>query len=1139
MALRTDTGWIFSAQDLIAQFECDHRLQLNLSSTLGLIVKPKVEDGNLKLLQELGQLFEARRLADLQRRCKVITLSQPKHTRSGYQMAWEETKAAMEMEAEAIYQGTLYDGEFVGIVDFLILRRDEDGQVVRDSNGKAIYEPVDCKSARREKVAAVIQVGGYSNLLVKLGRPAPINVHLWLAGDSDWTGDGSKAMAVASEIEIKLRETSRSTGGLPSPLWAAPRPGCVTCTWASHCADGRRSARDLSLIQGIRSSSRERLVAAGVETIDKMARAEIEQKPARLGEQTFRNLKAQASIQLRGERGGEVLAELINEVELSRFPKTSDGDIWFDMEGDPYADAGQGLEYMFGWVILEDGKTKFDTFDAKSLDEEQKAFEDFIDFVMERWRRYPDLHIYHYADYERRALERLSQKYNSRVAELDAIFRGGLLVDMYSLIRKSIRFSTESLSIKYVEEIYGVSHGSEDVKSAKDSIIAFHSVQALIAEGDLAKASTEFEEIRSYNQKDCESTHDFDRWIRKFADQNRVLLGQTSVDPEQEIAAPSELRKKADELASMLDSNPDLPAETVKAIGLLKGALLFHEREDKVSWWRIFDAVEQDLETLSRQTGAMVIGEVTGGEWYLAPRARKPKRDLFINGDGITAEEALSGENSVALIYAQREEGMGSPSGSVRGFSNGKILSYEDGKALIEESSGPQKQEWEQLPEAIIHAPNYGVKSLQKAITSLADDVLSQGALPTSAWAALLQRESPSHITHATGTHVSDIIATLRNGIDMCVAVQGPPGTGKTFVGSHVVAELAQAGWRIGVVGQSHNVVENLIEKVIEVDPNLAVGKKPKDGAATGRIWETDDPAAWASEQTSGFVLGGTAWTFADPSIQAIGLDLLVVDEAGQFSITMTLASSVGVKRILLLGDPQQLPQVSQASHPEGAEVSALEHYAAGNKTLAEDVGFFLETTYRMHPALTKKVSALQYEGRLTSSSSVLVRNLEGVPPGVNPVPIEHRGNTTRSEEEAEAVVQIATGLLGKMWLDNHKEEAVPVTEQDVIVVAAFNDQVRTIRSFLKRNGMTGIRVGTVDKFQGQEAVVVIVSMATSSDEDLPRGIEFLLSPNRLNVAISRGKWASYIVHSPELRNITPSSVEGLLNLGGFLELVK
>ena len=1141
MAVKTDEGWIFSAHDLISQFECQHRVRLNLSSRLGLIEKPKSDDANLELLKELGQLFEQRRLNDLEKTTRVIKLPMPNHGRAGYQAAWLETKAAMEAEAPVIYQATLFDGRFVGIVDFLLLRIDHLGEIERDEAGRAIYEPVDTKSARSEKVSAVIQVGAYASLLVRLGWPKPKQVHIWLAGEKNWSGEASKAMAVAVEIENELLKATTAETSLPEPIWAEPRPSCSICEWAPICEAGRRTSRDLSLIQGIRSTTRQRLVQADIHTIDQMASADDEDRPARVGEQTFSNLRAQADIQLRAEQQGQVLAESISDLELSRYPHPSPGDIWFDMEGDPYADDGQGLEYMFGFVFLDGEKQEFKTFDALSLDEEQQAFEDFIDFVMKRWRAYPDLHIYHYADYERRAILRLSQKYNSKVAEVDAILRGGLLIDMFSLIRKSIRFSTESLSLKYVEEIYGVSHGAEDVQSAKDSIVAFHAVRALLDQNQPEAAERAYEEIRSYNQKDCESTYDFDRWIRKFAVQHGFELGQTAVAGEGEVAEPSDNELLSRKLGELLDSSTDMSEADRVAISLLRGALLFHERENKVAWWRVFDAVEQDLEVLGRQTGALVIGDLTVGEWHKTPRAKKHRRELVVSGIDIAAEDALAGEKSVVLIYEFAEPGMMSQSGGLRGFSrNCEIDDFVDGRALITEKSGDDDAFWDAQPIAVMRVAQYATGTLQAAIAQLAEEVLSTGGVPNRAWSALLKRVVPEGLTHSGAGDQENIIATLLASTDACVAVQGPPGTGKTFVGSRVVAALAKQGWRIGVVGQSHAVVENLIEKVIEVDSSVAVGKQPKD--AQGRAWEVTSGSDWAASQPAGFVLGGTAWTFASVKLWGLGLDLLVVDEAGQFSITMTLASAVGAKRILLLGDPQQLPQVSQASHPEGAEVSALEHYSAGSNTLSSEVGFFLETTFRMHPALTEKVSALQYEGRLASSPSVLVRNLEGVTPGLIPMPVNHFGNTTRSDEEAAEIVSIAKELIGKTWTGNKGGSPAPPTalnESDLIVVAAFNDQVRTVRRHLKVAGLGDVRVGTVDKFQGQEAVIVIVSMATSSDEDLPRGVDFLLSPNRLNVAVSRGQWACYLVYSPELRGITPASVPGLMSLGGFLELVR
>lgn len=255
-------------------------------------------------------------------------------------------------------------------------------------------------------------------------------------------------------------------------------------------------------------------------------------------------------------------------------------------------------------------------------------------------------------------------------------------------------------------------------------------------------------------------------------------------------------------------------------------------------------------------------------------------------------------------------------------------------------------------------------------------------------------------------------------------------------------------------------------------------------------------------------------------------LDLVVIDEAGQFALANAIACAAAARTVLLLGDPQQLPQVSQATHPEALEVSVLAHVIQGHATMPSDRGYFLDRTFRMHPVLTRAVSRLQYEGRLGSAPVTSMRSLEGVEPGVLPVPVDHDGNTTSSPEEAARVVDLVNDLLGRSWRPARDDDVLdprPLSEDDIIIVAAYNAQVRLLRRVLSDAGRHRIQVGTVDKFQGREAVVVIVSMATSSDDDLPRGIEFLLSPNRLNVAISRAQWACYLVHSPRLLEARPS----------------
>jgi uncharacterized protein len=359
-----------------------------------------------------------------------------------------------------------------------------------------------------------------------------------------------------------------------------------------------------------------------------------------------------------------------------------------------------------------------------------------------------------------------------------------------------------------------------------------------------------------------------------------------------------------------------------------------------------------------------------------------------------------------------------------------------------------------------------------------------------------------------------------------------------------VIAELVvRHGWRIGVVAQSHAAVENMLRAVLAagVEAGLEpgqVGKKPKKGDEKKPVpWTPLDTRAYGrfTGQPGGWVLGGTAWDFSNADRVPRGsLDLLVIDEAGQFSLAGTIAAAVAAERLLLLGDPQQLPQVSQGTHPEPVDGSALGWLSDGHQVLPPEFGYFLKTSWRMHPSVCAPVSALSYEGRLLSHPSD--RFVEGVEPGLHPVPVPHSLNSTSSAEEAEAVVSLVRGLLGRPFTSGGRTR--PLDQGDVIVVAPYNAQVELLRTRLGQAGLGEVPVGTVDKFQGKEAAVAVVSLAASSAQEVPRGLEFLLLANRLNVAISRAQWAAWLVYSPALTESLPTSVAGLAQLSAFITLV-
>lgn len=380
------------------------------------------------------------------------------------------------------------------------------------------------------------------------------------------------------------------------------------------------------------------------------------------------------------------------------------------------------------------------------------------------------------------------------------------------------------------------------------------------------------------------------------------------------------------------------------------------------------------------------------------------------------------------------------------------------------------------------------------------------------------------------------------------VAVQGPPGAGKTFLASHVIARLVAEGAKVGVVAQSHAVIENLMLACCArdgFDVSRAVrlrGKSVTPDAPWSEV--SDSELVELISGAGGLLFGGTVWDYvSERRVPAGSLDVLVVDEAGQFSLTNTVAAARAARSLLLLGDPQQLPQVSTGVHPYPVDVSALGWLSDGAAALDPRFGYFLGESWRMDSALCERVSWLSYDGALASAAATAGRTLRGVEPGVVSYPVEHVGCSVRSVQEAQAVVDCVRELLGREWVPAAGAEPRPLAAEDCIVVAAYNAQVDCVREALITAGLAdssgaGVRVGTVDKFQGQEAAVVLVSLA-SSRVDSGRGTGFVLSPNRLNVAVSRGQWRAVLVHSPWVARSVPQDVEEVLALSGFAGLVE
>jgi uncharacterized protein len=1208
---------------------------------------------------KLGDLHEHRVLAgliadygawDASRGTGVYCVERGTTDRADLADKHDETASALRAGADVVFQATFFDGEFLGYADFLV-KEGGDQRSGREQGGgqrgigiehaAGRYAVWDTKLARHAKVGALLQLAAYGDQLIKLGfDPAP-RVTLVLGNLEHSIHSLTDLLPVYRERRDRFRELTaahRASGATVS--WQ--QPGVGYCGRCDYCREQVAAHRDLLMVGGMTSVQRKKLIADGVTSIDALA-----ELPPEKATGSRRRLRDQARMQTSREtpdgsrtflKDGEdhtVTYKILSENALASIPAPSDGDIFFDFEGDPLwqdpATGQWGLEYLFGVIEAPlpgdppGAAPVFRPFWAHSRADERQAFLDFLAYVEERRTRYPDMHVYHYAPYEKTALRNLSLTHVAGEDIVDSWLREGVLVDLYATVRHSLRISEASYSIKKLEPLYmGVNLRSGDVKDAGASVVAYAAYCTARDGGPetQAEAAAILASISDYNEYDCLSTLRLRDWLLQLrrgtsaaADSVTASAPVPSFDagvsptaaegasivvqaPDSQVGSDEDEELTAEEkpLRAYLDSLPDdreLTADE-QAVAMVAAATGYHRRERKQFWWEHFDRLESEADHWSDQRNVFLVEDASVVSDWAPPtsRARTESRTLRLTGVMSEGSEFRAGSTwfrmfddplpdglgdvdggrtpRVPSTGSEAAQGAGAPAAGTNqdliarralsrdGIFGTLVEAVEDhpdqpGKTIItitEKSSG-RVPPYFQLPMALTPDRPIPTASIEAALAELAQLVGSTlPSLPRHPGLDILRRVPPRLVTLAAlpevvhdesgaADYVSAITAALGNLDRSYLAVQGPPGTGKTYVGSHVIASLVQRGWKVGVVAQSHAVIENMLCTAIGkacVDPGVVAKRlaQPHDVPWT---CVADEDITRLLDAEGGCLIGGTAWTMTGKCVPPGSLDLLVIDEAGQYSLANTLAVARSARRLLLLGDPQQLPQVTQGSHPQPVDASALGWLSAGHATMPPQLGYFLADSWRMHPQLCRAVSQLSYDGKLESAAAATFRQLDGVPAGVETVLVEHTGNTTCSPEEAAKIVQLAHDHIGLKWTPGKDEPGRPLEAKDILVVAAYNAQVQVIRHALDHQGLSEVRVGTVDKFQGQEAPVVLVSMACSAISEAPRGAEFLLNRNRINVAVSRGQWRAVIVRSPALTNYMPHKPSALEELGAFIGL--
>jgi predicted RecB family nuclease len=1131
---------MFSATDIAIFLACRHTATLARAESKNEITKPFFKNQTVDLLRRLGVEHEQRYLRELGEK------GGPSITQIAVGGNWKdavaETVEALRQGVDAVYQGTLLDAPWGGRSDFLVRVN------TPSALGSWSYEVVETKLARSTKATALVQLCFYSDLLARIQGVEPQWMHVVLGGTA-----APERFQVQRYIAYfrKVRGEFERAWKLEADTYPEPVEHCDVCSWFSVCDTRRRADDHPSLVAGISRNQRKALAEHSVGTVAALAKLPLPPKPKieGIGDAALLRIREQARLQVQGREQGRLIYELLDGVEddngLAALPSPSSADMFLDLESNPYV-LDQGLEYLIGIVTLPENsgvEPTYETLWSFSRPEEKKAFETFIAKVMERWKRNPQMHIYHYAPYEPTAIKRLVGRHGTCVDEVDELLRAGVFVDLYRAVRQGIRASVESYSIKRLEPLY------EFTRSVplQDANFALQSYEAAMALGnDLGQIGELLKTIEGYNRDDCLSALRLRDWLEDRRQELGARCGRelprptphSGQPPEKLSARLQEVRAITVRLLSLLPKDETQWTEEHRAIRLLAQMLEWHRREEKSAWWEYFrlcdlsdDELEEDRSALG---GLEFVGEVARIKRSIVHRYSFPPQDHAIDR-ALEVRDPRTGKSA------------------------GERVAFDERNRTIDLKLGA----FSAVPHPTALVPFDIVDStvLSDSILRIASYVADHGITGSGKFQSareLLLRTRPSvpggdaGILIGEDEQVAEAAKTLTHLLarqPSVLPIQGPPGSGKTFTGARMIVELVKQGRRVGITAVSHKVIGNLLDEVCRTaarngTPLKAVQKATEGSHCPHAAVTAEDNQGVLDALTTGSasVGAGSAWMWAREDM-ADSVDVLFVDEAGQMSLANVLALSPAATSIVLLGDPQQLDQPQRGLHPPGAEVSALGHLLNGRATIAADQGVFLTETRRLHPDVCAFTAELFYEGRLTSRPENAKQRLNAAEPlggtGLRFAPVAHTGNQNESQEEVERVAALVEGLLrtGATWTDKEgKTNALEL--HDILIVAPYNAQVSALIDRLRK----GSRVGTVDKFQGQQAAVVFYSMATSTPEDAPRGMEFLYSLNRLNVAVSRARCVAVMVASPALFQVqcrTPRQIELANAFCRYLEMAR
>lgn len=1078
--MRFDKGTLgLSPSDLTVYLACPHATTLSIGVAQGRLPKPQIDNPDAEMLWRKGNEHEQAYLAELVAEGRrVVEIDLGPD--HDYDAAVSRTIDAMRQGAEVIYQAAYVRDGWRGLADF-VLRVDRPSDL-----GDHSYEVLDTKLSRSAKPSHLLQLLFYNEEIARIQGLAPAAIHVRL-------GSGETASFRPDDFAAYYRRIrARFERFTAQPPVTSPYPcaHCSMCDFAAVCEEQWETTDHLSRVARIQRRQVDRLTESGIITLDALASLPEDASVAGITSTSLAKIRAQAALQRRRTTERPIVEVLPPEAGtgFALLPDSSPGDLFFDIEGHPFWDPSGGLEYLWGVIDVDD---MFDPVWAESHAEERVAFEQIVDRIRERLAAYPGMHVYHYAAYEITALRRLAGRCGSREEELDDVLRRDVFVDLYAVVRNAIRASERGYGLKDLEVFLPITREAA-IKDGGSSIVAYEQYLQ-------TKDPAVLDAIGHYNREDCISTRLLRDWLLGLKAEAVATFGAI---PVRAVEEPKPLPDVAIERAALRESVRGCNDEHGEAVALIVD---YHQRERRPAWRALFDQMEKAPEELVDDAEAIGLVEPTGEpvkekQSWVYEMTYPPQEHKLREGD--TVHDPATRERAGTISRMERDS---------------RTLWLKRGPSL---SGVP-------LPRALLPPDPYRTPDQEDALARIARSVLAGDRRYPAAESIL--RRTPFDRPVQT-TDLDELKQLVRSLDGQHLAIQGPPGSGKTWTAGHLIAAIVADGGTVGIASTSHKAIHNVLKDVEMAAAKIGLTfdgrKKSSAGNAESRYESLNVTSHDASAEMQGAqVAAGTAWLFSREEYDG-AFDYLVIDEAGQVALADALAMSTCARNVILLGDPQQLAQVVQAHHPAGTGVSVLEHLLGDDATVPPDRGVFLESTYRLHPDVCGYISECFYEGRLQPDAVTATRTTP-MGTGLRYLSVEHDGCRQSSPEEVEAVVAEVARLC-----------SAGVAPEEIMVVAAFNAQVDLLRERLPH----GVRAGTVDKFQGQQADVVFYSMASSSHEDVPRGLDFLLSRNRLNVAISRARCLAYLVASPRLLEVDCHTIEHMRlanSLCRFVEIAR